>query len=359
MSVPARRASPGDPPRRPPPAGPGIIGPWLLAKPSRGATVRLLCIGLFLPALLAGLQAQAQAAKCLYVSSYHRGYEWNDGIEQGLESSLAGRCELDRFYMDTKRITDPQHGSDMARRAHDWISASRPDVVIACDDNASKYLVAPYLKDSQVPVVFCGINWTVESYGYPYANATGMIEVAPIRPLLKEIRGVFPAVSQGIYLSSEVYTEHKDFERYRRLYAAEGVALRGIFVKTLEEWKAGYLDAQRQGVDFIVLGNNAGINDWDRKQAADFALLHAKVFSVTNYDWMMPYTMFAMTKLPEEQGEWAGQVAVAVLDGVPVATIPVVVNRRWNIYISPVLLERAGITLPLGLTQSAIKVGDY
>ena len=55
-------------------------------------------------ALLSAAHAHAAApARCLYVSSYHAGYEWNDGIERGLEAELRGRCELTRFYMDGKR----------------------------------------------------------------------------------------------------------------------------------------------------------------------------------------------------------------------------------------------------------------
>lgn len=39
----------------------------------------------------------------LYVSSYHKGYEWQDGIERAVKSVLQGKCELKQFDMDTKR----------------------------------------------------------------------------------------------------------------------------------------------------------------------------------------------------------------------------------------------------------------
>ena len=42
------------------------------------------------------------ASTCLYVSSYHKGYEWSDGIEQGIATVLKGKCKLDKFYMDTE-----------------------------------------------------------------------------------------------------------------------------------------------------------------------------------------------------------------------------------------------------------------
>lgn len=299
----------------------------------------------------------AYAAKCLYVSSYHKGYEWNDGIEKGLDKVLAGRCEVDKFYMDTKRNQSVEFAQDMALSAKRHIEKTKPDVVIAADDNASKYLVMPYFKNAPLPFVFCGINWTAQAYDYPYSNATGMIEVAPIRPLLKEIETIIKKPSTGLYLSSDVFTEHKDFERYRRIYEQEGITLRAAFVNSLAEWKEQYKLAQTAGLDFIVLGNNAGINDWNPEQASRFAMQHAQVLSVTNYDWMMPYAMFAMTKLPEEQGEWAAQVALSILDGVPVTNIPIVINRRWEIFINPELVHRAHIEIPRRLAHKAIKVG--
>ncbi len=300
------------------------------------------------------LSTSSFAAQCLYVSSYHAGYEWNDGIERGIESTLEDKCELDKFYMDTKRNTSPEFAQKKAKAAKEYIEKTSPDVVIACDDNASKYLVKPYYKDAALPFAFCGINWTVEEYGYPYSNVTGMIEVAPILPLLKLIQDVIEDPVEGIYLSADVLTEHKDYERYRRSYEAQGVTLHGKFVNTLDDWKREYIDAQRY--DFIVLNNNSGIHDWNKLDAKDVALKHSKTLTVTNYDWMMPYSMLAMTKLPEEQGEWAAQIALAIIDGQAPVNIPVIVNRRWNIYVNPNLVERSKIRIPAHIMHKAIKI---
>ena len=302
--------------------------------------------------LSVSLISPASAANCLYVSSYHSGYEWNDGIERGIEDVLSSKCKLDKFYMDTKRNPDKDFIRGAALKAKNYIEQTQPDVVIACDDNASKFLVKPYYRDAERPFVFCGINWTAEEYEYPYKNATGMIEVAPILPLLKIINNIIGSPRSGIYLSADVLTEHKDFLRYKKIYESEGVKLDGVFVKTLDDWKKEYVKAQKY--DFIILNNNSGINDWDAEKAKEFAKNNVGVLTVTNYDWMMPYTMMAMTKLPEEQGSWAAQVALAILDGEKAIDIPVVVNRRWNIFINPSLLNKSSYELPAYVLQKAI-----
>lgn len=296
----------------------------------------------------------ALAARCLYVSSYHSGYEWNDGIERGIESVLAGKCTLDKFYMDTHKNKNDDFGrkAGLAAKAH--IERTRPDVVIAGDDSASKFLVMPYYKNAALPFVFCGINGTVEPYGYPYSNATGMIEISPIKPLKKQLADVLGRVKQGIYLGPDIISQRKEFELNERIYAADGIAIMPILVKNMDEWVAGYKEAQR--ADFIIIGNNGGILDWDDRRAWQTAFDHARKLTVTNYDWMVNFAMFSMTKIPEEQGEWAAKVALRTLAGESPASIPIVPNQRTNIFMNPRLLEKAGITLSRQITQKAIKV---
>src|SRR3989344_497049 len=323
----------------------------------RSNSLRLLAGGIAVVALSwAGCVPDASAAKCLYLSSYHKGYEWNDGIERGLDATLAGKCEVDKFYMDTNRHKDVAYAETIALAAKAHIEATRPDVVIACDDNASKYVVKPYYKDAALPIVFCGINWSVEPYGYPYSNVTGMIEISPIKPLIKSIKDILKKTRRGAYLGSAVISQHREFELNRQVYAKEGIVITPIFVKTMKEWEAGYEKAQR--TDFVVVGNNSGLDDWDQDRARRYALAHVKTLTVTNYDWMADTAMLAVTKIAEEQGEWAAETALAILGGMKPSQIPIVPNRRWNLFVNSALLDKAGIRLPAHLMHQAVKVGN-
>ena len=299
--------------------------------------------------------SEANADECLYVSSYHTGYEWNDGIEEGIEKVLKNNCTLDKFYMDSKRNPSEAFIKKMAIKAKEYIEKTKPDIVIACDDNASKYLIMPYFKNDKLPFVFCGINWTVEEYGYPYSNATGIIEIAPISPLLKVIKSIVRRVKTGVYLSADVLTEHKDFRRYKSKYAEYGITLKSTFVTTSESWKKEFLNAQN--ADFIILNNNSGINDWNKADIQEFVSSQESILTVTNYDWMIPYAMLAITKLPQEQGQWAAKVAQAILNGENPGEIPIVVNREWNIYINEPLIDESTYTLPSTIASKAVRRG--
>lgn len=313
-----------------------------------------LLTGLFLVAFT-GAASAAPPARCLYVSSYHAGYEWNDGIERGLESALQNRCEIRKFYMDGKRHLGEDYARAKALEAKRLVDAWKPDVIIAADDNVSKFLIAPYFKDAAVPVVFCGLNWTADAYGYPYRNATGMIEVGPIEPLQAEVLAVVKNARRGVFLSADEITQKKEFSMVQEIYKRRGIAITHTAVNTMAAWQAAYKAAQASA-DFLVVGNNAGIHDWDNTAARRYAHDHGRRFSVAYLDWMAPYAMLTMAKIADEQGEWSGKVALLILDGTPPSKIPVVANRRWNMFVNTRLLDKSGIRLSPDILQKAVKV---
>ena len=215
------------------------------------------------------ITGNALAARCLYVSSYHAGYTWNDNLEEAMTTALQDQCVIKKFYMDGKRNRTPEFAQKKALQAKRLIDTWKPDIIIAADDNASKYLVMPYLKDVDIPVVFCGINWTADQYGYPYTNTTGMIEVGPIEPLVEEVTRTVKNAKHGVFLSADEITQYKEVERNRKVYEKYGITISHTTASTMADWEKHYLELQNKA-DFLILGNNAGINDWDHNRALTF-----------------------------------------------------------------------------------------
>jgi len=281
--------------------------------------------------------------RCLHVMSYHQGYAWNDGIEEGVERILNGKCALKKFYMDSKRNSSPKFIQNKALQAKALIEDYQPNIVIASDDNASRYLVQVFYKNAELPFVFAGINWTAEPYDYPYKNATGMVEVAPILTMLEIAQRNAGNIRDVVFLSADVLTEHKDYKHYINVYEPLGIKVKGIFAKNMREWEAGFIEAQKG--DIIILGNNAGVNDWDNARAERRVNKSGKKLTMTTYKWMMPFTMLGVSKVAAEQGEWAAEVALEILAGTAVSEIPVTINRRWLFFRNKPLLESAGIRI--------------
>ncbi len=293
------------------------------------------------------------ADKCLYVSSYHQGYAWSDGVEQGLRNTLQNHCEIRQINMDTKRNKNPEYIQQAAERVKSEIESWQPNVVIASDDNAAKYVIKQYYKDAETPFVFCGVNWTVREYGFPYSNVTGIIEVAPLKAMLSNAVKYSNGVRQAVYLGADTLTEKKNLTRVKEASEKLGIDLQGVLVSTAEDWKSAYSEAQKSG--FVVMGSYSGIKNWDKSELAEYATQHAKRLVVTNHDWMMPFSSIGFTKIPQEQGEWAALAAIEILNGKLASDIPIVANRQWDLWVNNSHLENADIKLPRKFLRKAKK----
>jgi ABC-type uncharacterized transport system substrate-binding protein len=274
-------------------------------------------------------------------------------VERGVRAVLKDHCELQRFDLDAKRLKDHKDFQQKVIAARHLIETWQPDVVITADDDAAKHLLMPFYKDHHIPFVFCGINWTVEEYGFPYTNATGMVEVAPVGSLFDKVAAILPQHERAFYLGANTSSEEKNLQHMQVEAARHGVQLEARLVDTLDAWLSAFRAAQ--AYDFVILGSYSGIDDWQHEKVRE-GIRNAQRLSLTNHDWMMPYAMLGFTKVPEEQGEWAAQAALEILAGAVPANMPIVPNRKWDIVVNTVLLSSTGIQLPKPLLQKAKKV---
>ncbi len=317
-------------------------------------TILFAIASLFISSLFVPLTASPGAKKCLYVSSYHRGYAWSDGVEQGLREVLTGHCEIRQIDMDTKRNKSDDFKQSAAFAVKREIESWQPDVVIVSDDNAAKYVIKQYYRDAGTPFVFSGVNWTVKEYGFPYSNVTGIIEVAPLKAMLASAIKYSGKVKKAIYLGADTLTEKKNLDRIAVVSEKLGIELEGVLVSNANEWKAQYLAAQ--DADFIVMGSYSGISDWNKTELATFAVEHAKKLTVTSHDWMMPFSTIGFTKIPQEHGEWAAQTAIEILKGKSPREIPIVANRDWDLWLNTAHLESTRVKLPRKFLRKAKKI---
>lgn len=305
--------------------------------------LRFAASGVLLSLGLLTCTIEASAWSCVHVASYHEGYPWQDGVVAGLRKTLDGRCELTQYNLDSKRIRDDAQLRAKAAEIHAEIERRKPDILIVSDDNAAKYLVQPYYRDEKLPVVFCGINWTVAEYGFPYRNVTGMVEIAPLRPMLRWAQQISGG-SRVLYVGEDTLSGRKNLERIEATASAMSLQLGSHLVDNMDDWVAALADSE--AADFVILGANSGVAGWDHQRAIDAVTGVNGRLTVTNDIWMVAYADLGFVKVPEEQGEWAGQVALAIHDGMPVNMIPIIANVRWDLYQNPGIIKAHGTRLP-------------
>lgn len=325
---------------------------WLLGA---GLLLNGLCCGVGLAADAAGDSAGAyRGKKILWVDSYHAEYEWSSGIERAIREALQGSgVELKIFHMDTKRHLGEDFHRQAGRRAWAIIKEYRPDVVIASDDNAQRFLVVPYLKGSALPVVFCGVNQDLALYGYPCRNVTGMIEDEMAEGLVMHLRRLAKGDRAGI-IGGDVHTMRVVAERYSKQFF--GGQLRYYMVRSFAEFKEAFLRAQQE-VDMLLFRNNSGITGWDAAKAEAFVAAHTAVPTGSVLPWMQPYNLLTIAKVAGEQGEYAATTALRILDGARPGDLPVVRNRLAHLVVNLKMAKAAGIVLPVSLLQTAEVIG--
>lgn len=299
--------------------------------------------------LMVAAPAFSAEKKVLFIDSYHEGYAWSDGITRGVKSVLEDSgVNLKVIRMDTKRNKSEEFKVAAAEKAKAEIEAFKPDVVIAADDNASKYLIAPYYKGTDLPVVFCGVNWDASGYGFPASNVTGMVEVNDVVGLIGQLKQFAKGDRVG-FIAGDAVTNEKEIENYKKKFNLEVDA---YLAKDFADWKKGYSEMQTK-VDILIVYNFVAVPDWDAEAAKEFILANTKIPTGTMQSGVMDYAMLGFTKVAEEQGEWSAKAALRILNGTSPADIPVARNEQGNLMVNVKIAEAMGAEIPYELLANA------
>lgn len=295
----------------------------------------------------------SEQAKAFYVNSYHEGYSSSDDVMQGIEETLSGSgVELRIFFMDTKRNPEESYIRKKAEEAVDAILEYEPDVIIASDDNAVKYVVEPHFKNGPIPVVFCGVNWSATQYGLPTDNVTGMLEVLPVQQTVKALRKYYPDASTLTVLSENTTSERNNKKILDPVYRELGLTPSYNLVNNFSEWQKAFRGANETN-DLIFFVTNGAIQNWDNQAARDFIAELIQVPVFTCDDFMMEFAVFGMTKIAQEQGEWAAETALEIIGGRDPGDIPLTKNSQVEVYLNETLADTIGFDPGQDLREDA------
>jgi ABC-type uncharacterized transport system substrate-binding protein len=296
--------------------------------------------------------------KIVYVNSYHQGHPPSDQITTGLvESMPADSFEVISYFMDTKRNPTQEYIEAKAAALLDSIQQADPDLLVISDDNAVKYLVQPHLQDQDLPVVFCGVNWSADQYALSRNNITGILELLPVEEVMAAMKSHDPSIQSLLVLNENTTTSRKTKPILDTVLNSLGIEVTQTLVDDFEGWKAAFEEGNRS-FDIIYLQTQGAIKGWDHAEAKKFIDQHIKVPLITCEDHMMPYSVFGMTQVSREQGTWAAETAKKILRGTPPSKIPVSENQMVSIWFNPTLAEKVGFQPDPVLMEKARIIKD-
>ncbi|MBD2425902.1 ABC transporter substrate binding protein [Phormidium sp. FACHB-1136] len=160
--------------------------------------ILLFCIGLACWSMLAhpSLGQDSDAARVLFINSYHRGYSWSDGIEAGLSQRLAESkqpVELSIEFLDSRRFAYGQQRDFLAQAMAVKYDQYRPDVVVVSDNAAFDFAMQYRQKlFADIPIVFCGYNNFRPEVLQGITNITGVNEEIAIMDTVEMALQIHP-----------------------------------------------------------------------------------------------------------------------------------------------------------------------
>lgn len=279
------------------------------------------------------IPGEASQYKVLVVMSYDVDFPWVQEVTEGIESVLADTCEIQYFYMKTKK--DLAGGPQRAKEAFGLFQEFQPDGVIASDDNAQSMFVVSYLKDQvDTPVMFCGVNDVPETYGYPASNVSGILERHHLKESLIFARQLVPSINNVAYIIKESPTAqgiYKQIQNEKETYPFHS----GDFKtpKTLPEAIQMAEELSKQ-YDLLFMEEMEGLLDENGQPLQERQVIPAlvKAFgkpTTASDAFRLQYgVLCAVVNAGQEQGEVAATMLLEAMQGTPISELPITQNKK-------------------------------
>ena len=299
--------------------------------------------------------------KVLVVMSYEKTYPWVTEVRQGIESILENLCTIQYVYLNTK--TNYKAGPKRAKEAYEIYRVFKPDGVIASDDDAQSMFVVPFLKDRvSTPVIFCGVNAEPESYGYPAANVSGVLEREPMKESLLFLMQLVPAVKTfGLIIekSATGMAVQKQLEEEADQYPVGFVGTR--MAHTMEEALKAVAEF-RHTCDALLYITMEGIIDHMGRPLSDREVMPvlAEAFKkpiFTNALYRVKYgALGAVVKAGQEHGLLSSEMLLQAMNGTQVSKIAITRNQFGRRILNVDALRKLNISPKPFLVRSATLV---
>lgn len=325
-------------------------------------------------------------SRIMVVSSYHREYLWSQETNRGLCAALlefgyldeeaqvelfsrkdyveSSRAIIKKSWMDTKRKSSKSEIAETLAGIIADIDRFKPDILLLGDDNAANYISNQYL-DTEIPIVFWGINGLPLKYGIidslakPGHNVTGVFQRGYHLEAFASFLKIAPRVRTIAVLADDSPTGRAHAKKIQR-YAEQGqlpVEVRDIVItNSFDEWKARTLELL-PSVDGFYISTHNTLQDKEGNYV-DYLLVTAWYLKNVLKPELVPANFMVMEGLlctvddsAFKQGYEAMELAHRILGGERPADIPVSSPTR-----GPFIVNRSRAVM-LGLEDS-IKEND-
>ncbi|MCJ8312830.1 MAG: hypothetical protein HRU38_05230 [Saccharospirillaceae bacterium] len=144
----------------------------------------IIMLSFLLTVVVFALKVSSSKPRLFILHSYQTDYSWTASVNIGIERAMLNHDlnhDVRFHYMDTKKKYNTEEKQQAAKEAIRAINDYNPDVIIAFDDDAQKYVAKHYIDKEGIQIVYAAVNATAQTYEYDTAiNVTGILETKPI-----------------------------------------------------------------------------------------------------------------------------------------------------------------------------------
>jgi len=299
--------------------------------------IRLTALALLLITLLSVWPPEAHGGRLpvniLILHSYHQGYEWTDSINRGILSELEkeglGDANVFVEYMDTKRYGLEAMAATLTRVYSRKYGTLHLDVIIACDDNALKFLIDS--RDTlfrNAPVVFCGVSGKSLAETARHLGFTGVMDNKDIRgtiglalrmlPDLRHLAVISDGTTTGQVLLEQFGENAGQFEKKVTFLVLDDLSREALGQRLRQLPK-------ESAILLLSLFNTADHDSYSMQSAVDFIASYtdSPIF-ILNDVYLGKGVVGGSVVSGQQQGSKAVEIAKLVMDGAPANSIPII-----------------------------------
>ena len=304
----------------------------------------------------------------LLLHSYHKGYKWSDDISLQIEEQFKDQknIELTTIYMDTKRVAGPLYLDKLASLYKEQFATRNFDLVIASDNNAFDFAIRyhEYLFKG-LPVLFCGINNFDKAFldqNNMKKYMSGVVEQVDLEKNFELISKLHPNLKNLIILndtSKTGYAVKRDLRPIMKKYSKK-FNIEYIDNMDIKKIQTKISKAKKDTVIlFVLLFKDKTGKYFTYKQSFQRIKDVSPVPIYGLWDFYLDFGIVGgLLTSAKAQGEAVSKMALQVLEGKDVSTIPVLEKspnryifdnnelKRFNIEVEDLLNDFEIINLP-------------
>ncbi|MEW6108173.1 MAG: ABC transporter substrate binding protein [Nitrospirota bacterium] len=319
--------------------------------------------------------------RLLVVDSYHREYIWSQETNEGICAAMlkfgyfdkkeqiaeyikndyveTSKVIIKKLWLDAKRKSNKTEKEEISLKIYKIAGEFKPDLILLGDDDAAEYIGKQFL-DTEIPVVFWGVNYTPIKYGLvdcmdkPGHNVTGVYQSGYYIESLRLLKAIVPTAKTFAVLADNTPTGRSHYKAIE--YLARKGALPLKLVETVStndyrSWKSKALELQKK-VDVFFIAAYAGLKDKtvNYVQPEEVAKWYIHNISIPEAVGFRPFVKHGMLCAADDSGYNQGYEAVVIANdilakGANPATYPPRAPKRGPHMVNIQRAKMLGITL--------------